>query len=257
MIESKFVDTHPAVSVIMPTFNYGKYIGEAIDSVLNQTFKNWELLIIDDCSTDGTYEKLCCKYKNIPQIRILKTKKNGGSAAARNLGLDNAKGKYIAFLDSDDFYDPTYLDEQISILESSQTNIIAASYRRLAKNSTTNFIVPKTITFSLALKGNPMAPLGTVYRFAQYKDLRFSMSMKKREDYVFFLNILKNEPFAIGNQKVLGTLRIHQGSKTKKKYYLIRWQYRAYRTVGLSIVKSVFYVLCWAFYGLKKYKNVR
>lgn len=102
-----------------------------------------------------------------------------------------------------------------------------------------------------------MAPLGTVYRFAQYKDLRFSMSMKKREDYVFFLNILKNEPFAIGNQKVLGTLRIHQGSKTKKKYYLIRWQYRAYRTVGLSIVKSVFYVLCWAFYGLKKYKNVR
>ena len=244
------------VSVIMPTHNYGAYIGEAIQSVIHQTYENWELLIIDDCSTDGTYENLTKKYFQNPNIRIFKTEKNGGTAVARNIGLNFATGDLIAFLDSDDAYDSNYLESQVDFFRDDSIDIVVSSYRRQSDRSVTNFIVPKTITFKLALCGNPMAPLGTIFRKSLYPDLRFPTDMLKCEDYVFFLNLLKKKA-AIGNQKVLGTLRIHKGSKSKNKIKLIKWQYLSYKKVGVSFLKRFYYLAMWAIYGIQKYKDVK
>ena len=103
------------VSIIMPSYNTAKFISKTIESVLEQTYKNWELLIVDDCSTDNT-DEIVSKYDD-DRIIYLKNKKNSGAAVSRNKALKNAKGKWIAFLDSDDLWYPTKLEEQIKYIE--------------------------------------------------------------------------------------------------------------------------------------------
>ncbi len=126
----KEIDTNnkqPLVSVIMPTYNYARFIGEAIDSVLNQTYKNLELIIIDNYSKDNT-EKIVASYKD-DRIKYLKFKNYGVIAASRNYGIKHSRGEYIAFLDSDDMWLPEKLEKQIKIFQVS--NEVAMLYTRL------------------------------------------------------------------------------------------------------------------------------
>ena len=245
------------VSIIMPLYNYGQFLEDAILSVKAQTYKSWELIIVDDCSTDDSFEVAKRLTLDDSRIRVVRLEKNSGTAGARNYGLDLALGEFAAFLDSDDMYDPNYLESQIEMLKDTGKEIVVAGYRRLAPNSKTDFYVPKLITYKLILKGNPIAPLGILFKRTPFKDLRFDLSMRKCEDYVFFMQMLKRVDFAAGNQKILGTLRIHAGSKSRKKLTLIKWQYLSYRKMGLPIISSFYYVVRWALYGIKKYKNVK
>ena len=112
------------VSIIMPSYNTGKYIEDSIKSVLDQTYKNWELIIVDDCSTDDT-EKSIKKYLKDKRIKFYKNEKNSGAAISRNKALKIAKGRWIAFLDSDDLWDKHKLELQISFMEK---NNVAFSY---------------------------------------------------------------------------------------------------------------------------------
>ena len=245
------------VSIIMPLYNYGRFLEPAVNSVINQTYKNWELIIVDDCSKDDSYAQALKLSKKDSRIKVIKLSKNGGTAAARNAALNQAKGDLIAFLDSDDTYDSIYLEEQIKIFEKTGAKVVVSSYRRSAKNSVTDFIVPKDITFRLILGGNPMAPLGTMYKRKYYEKLRFPLDMRKCEDLVFFANLLINGNHAVGNQKVLGTLRIHADSKSRNKFKLIKWQLKAYKKLGIPAFQRCYYLAHWAFYGLAKYSNVR
>lgn len=245
------------VSIIMPLYNYGRFLNAAVGSVLSQTYTNWELIIVDDCSTDDSFEIAEELSKKDKRIRAYRLEKNGGTSAARNKGLDLAKGEFVAFLDSDDQYDPTYLESQLDLLVSNNADIAVASYRRKAAQSTTDFIVPDLINFKSILKGNPMAPLGTLYRFSKFRDLRFHLDMRKCEDYVFFLNLFQLGAVAVPNKAVLGTLNIHEDSKSKKKLKLIKWQYRSYKVVGINWFIRWYYLLCWGVYGMKKYRNVK
>ena len=247
----------PCVTIITPLYNYGKFLEAAVESVLRQTYQNWELIIVDDCSEDDSYKTALNIAKRDSRIKVLKLAKNGGTAAARNSALDVAKGDFIAFLDADDEYDSNYLAEQLHIFAEKNAKVVVSSYRRAAPNSVTDFLVPVDITFNLVLGGNPMAPLGTMYRRDAYPDLRFPLDMRKCEDLVFFLNLLKDGTHAVGNQNVLGTLRIHADSKSRKKIRLIKWQLKAYKKVGVPIIMRFYYLIHWAFYGLMKYRNVR
>ena len=253
----KNMNNEPLVTIITPLYNYGKFLGDTVNSVLSQNYKNWEMIIIDDCSTDDSFEIAKQYAERDPRIKAVQLEKNGGTAAARNKGLYLARGEYIAFLDSDDQYDSNYLEEQLKCIQDNNAEVVVASYRRKAPNSTTDFIVPKDITFDMLPKGNPMAPLGTFYKFEPYKSLRFLTDMTKCEDLVFFLELLKDGTHAVGNQKVLGTLRIHENSKSRKKYQLIKWQLKAYKKVGIPFFKRWYCLACWAINGVKKYKNVK
>ena len=212
------------VSIIMPLYNYGRFLNAAVGSVLSQTYTNWELIIVDDCSTDDSFEIAEELSKKDKRIRAYRLEKNGGTSAARNKGLDLAKGEFVAFLDSDDQYDPTYLESQLDLLVSNNADIAVASYRRKAAQSTTDFIVPDLINFKSILKGNPMAPLGTLYRFSKFKDLRFRLDMRKCEDYVFFLNLFQLGAVAVPKKKVLGTLKKQEDYKNNKKKKNIKKQ---------------------------------
>lgn len=136
------------VSVIMPSYNTGKYIGESIWSVLKQTYENWELLIVDDCSTDST-DEVVKPFLSDVRIRFYKNEKNNGAAVSRNRALREAKGRWIAFLDSDDLWKPEKLERQIRFMKNNGYHFSYTNYSEIDENGKPNGISvtgPRKIT---------------------------------------------------------------------------------------------------------------
>lgn len=247
----------PVVSIITPLFNTSKFLEDTYKSVKNQTLKDFEWIIIDDKSSDDSYLLANKLAEQDPRIKVLQVKENGGTAKARNLGLKNATGRYITFLDADDLLDSNYLEEQIKFIEKNGP-IVSSGYRRMAEHTTTDFFVPEVVDYKTILKGNPLSCLTTMYDRQVIGDRFFPENMEKVEDYVFWLDILKEGYVAKGNPKALATYRISHGSKSHNKFKLIKYQYYVYhKTQGINWFKSWLYVIRWALYGLKKYKDVR
>lgn len=245
------------ISIITPVYNSETVIGDTISSLLKQTFSNWELIVVDDCSTDGSFNCIKELTKNDNRITVLRTEKNSGTAVARNIGLRHAKGRYITFLDSDDELDPNYLECQLEFMKE-HGPLISAGYRRKAKHTCTDFFVPDEVNYKKALKGNPLSCLTTMYDRSVIGEVFFPEDIDRPEDYVFWLNILKKGFIARGNPVVLATYNIVKGSKSSNKFKLIGRMHKVYhKTQGINWFKSWFYVIRWAFYGKKKYKNVR
>ena len=160
------------ISIITPSYNCKQVFKATFDSVLSQTFKDWEWIIVDDCSTDGSYEYIKELAKDDKRIVVLQTPKNGGSAVARNIGLRHAKGRYITFLDSDDLLDPNYLECQLEFIKDNGP-LISAGYRRQAEHTCTDFYVPEETDYKKALRGNPLSCLTTMYNKSVIGDLYF------------------------------------------------------------------------------------
>lgn len=121
------------VSIIMPSWNTGNFIAESIQSVINQTYKNWELIIVDDCSTDNT-DEVVSFYKD-QRIKYLKNEKNSGAAITRNKALREAQGEWIAFLDSDDLWAPEKLEHQINFMKNNGYNLSFTEYEKIDEES--------------------------------------------------------------------------------------------------------------------------
>ena len=245
------------ISIITPSYNSKETINHTYNCVFLQTLSNWQWIIVDDCSTDGSFELIKELTKDDERIIVLQTPKNSGSAAARNIGLKHASGRYITFLDSDDFLDSNYLECQLEFMKE-HGPLISAGYRRKAKHTCTDFYVPEEVDYKKALKGNPLSCLTTMYDKNVIGEVFFPEELMRCEDYVFWLSILKKGIVAKGNPRVLATYNIIEGSKSSKKFKLIKYMYYIYhKTQGINWLKSCFYVIRWAFYGKKKYKNVR
>ena len=245
------------VSIVTPAFNCKNTFESTFKSVIKQSLSNWEWLIIDDCSTDGSYEYIKELTKGYDRITVLRTEKNSGTSVARNIGLKHASGRYITFLDSDDELDSNYLECQLEFIKE-HGPLISAGYRRKAKHTCTDFFVPDEVDYKKALKGNPLSCLTTMYDRDVIGEVFFPENIDRPEDYVFWLNILKKGFIARGNPVVLATYNIVKGSKSSNKFKLIGRMHKVYhKTQGINWFKSWFYVIRWAFYGKKKYKNVR
>lgn len=245
------------VTIITPSFNSKNFILSTFKSVVAQTVLNWEWIIVDDCSNDDSFEYIKDITKNDKRIIVLQTPVNSGTAVARNIGLKNANGRYITFLDSDDLIDSNYLECQLEFIKE-HGPLISAGYRRKAKHTCTDFFVPEKVDYKKALKGNPLSCLTTMYDRSIIGDVFFPEDIDRPEDYVFWLNILKKGMIAQGNPVVLATYNIMEGSKSSNKFRLIGYMHKVYhKTQGISWFKSWFYVIRWAFYGKRKYKNVR
>ena len=247
----------PLVSIITPAYNCKSTIKQTYESVIAQSFLDWEWIIVDDCSTDGSFEFIKELVKDDNRITVLRTEKNSGTSVARNIGLRHAKGKYITFLDSDDELDPNYLECQLEFIKE-HGPLISAGYRRKAKRTCTDFFVPDEVDYKKALKGNPLSCLTTMYDREVIGEVLFPEDIDRPEDYVFWLNILKKGFIARGNPVVLATYNIVKGSKSSNKFKLIGRMHKVYhKTQRINWFKSWFYVIRWAFYGKKKYKNVK
>lgn len=251
------------VSVIMPTYNCAKFIPESVDSVLNQTISDWEIEIVDDCSTDNTYEVLKPYLDRYPNIHYCRLKKNGGPAAARTEAMKRATGKYIAFFDSDDLWHADKLEKQIRFMEENDCAFSCTAYCHMdeAGNSLHQACFPpeKTDYRKMLRLSNPIG--NTTVMYDQEKMGKYEVPpIRKRNDFALWLKMLKDTPYCLGMQDILATYRIRANSVSSNKLSQIRYHWQLYREIeGLGVVKSAFYVFCWAFVkgtgiGLKRKK---
>lgn len=250
------MNANPLISIVTPLYNAEAVFEGTFGSVIAQTFKDFEWVIVDDCSTDGSFALAVKLIEGHSNIHLFQMPHNGGSAEARNKGLDEAKGKYITFLDADDLLDPEYLEKQLAFIKE-HGPIISSAYRRKTEQTCTTFTPPAETTYKSILRGNPLSCLSTMYDREVFPDDRFPAGLVRHEDFVFFARLLKKGYKAIGNPEVLATYRLQANSKNSDKKKLIKPMIQAYRKgLGINIFKSLFFTTKYVFYSLKKYKGV-
>ena len=243
------------VSIITPSYNSSKFIEETIASVQAQTYSYWEMLITDDGSTDNSFEiikEICKKDSRVKLFSI----KNAGPAVARNNSIKHAKGKYIAFIDSDDLWMSEFLSTSIKFITKSE-GFIFSSYKRC--NETTlkeqykDFIVPENVTYMDILKTNSISCL-TAFIDIEKLGKEFMPEVLYRQDMGLWLKYLKKINYAKGIKETLAIYRIRDNSHSRNKKKLLKPQWYFYRHVeNLSLVTSVYLMIVWGYRGFKKY----
>jgi glycosyltransferase involved in cell wall biosynthesis len=233
------------VSIITPLYNSGDFISETIDSILSQTYQNWELIIVDDCSIDNGV-KIVKKYQeNNDNIKLVQLSKNSGAAVARNKGIKKAKGKYIAFLDSDDLWHPEKLEKQISFMEKNDYAFTYTNYQKISESGGfTDVIVesPSKLDYKKALHTNYIGCLTTIYDTKKLGKV-YMPEIRKRQDYGLWLKILKKVN-GYGLNENLAYYRVRDNSVSANKFKLIKYNWRLYRDIeNLSVLRSSYYIL--------------
>lgn len=246
------------VSIIMPCYNSEKYIQESIESVQAQTYKDWELIVIDDGSKDSSAQIVRKIAEADNRIKLLQ-QKNAGSAAARNNGIRNAKGRYIALLDSDDLWHSGFLYEQLKFMREKGALCVNCSYERIDSESELILhpIIAKAETnYSDMLRMNYIGCLSGLYDASVYGKVYLHEELKSiRDDYAYWLDIVKLVKIIYGNPKVLCSYRVLATSTTGNKWNLIKKQYNFYRSyLNLSMCRSFANVVLWGVAGIRKYK---
>lgn len=244
------------VSIIMPNYNSEKYLEEAIKSVINQTYKNWELVIADDCSTDRSVEVI--KQFNDERIKLLSTGKNAGAAVARNKAIDNAKGKWIAFLDSDDLWNPEKLEKQLAFMTNKNVPFSFTHYYFDRNDGNLSEFAPKKDEYSYKdiLKHCYIGCSTVIYNVDTLGKVYMPVEAEKREDFGCWLSILKRGYSAVCLHELLTTNKEHQDSVSHDKIKMVKYQWNVYRKVEkISFFKSLYYMMHWAIKGFFKYKK--
>ena len=235
----------PVISVIMPAYQAAPYIRQAVDSVLRQTCtETWELLMIDDGSSDQTPE-IAGDYAKDPRIRYIRRKKNRGVAAARNLGIQKARGEYVAFLDADDWWDADKLKLQMACM--AQTGaVLCCTGRELmhkdGKPSGKSIGVPEKITYKMLLRTNVIPCGSVVLRKDVAQEFGFVCD-KYHEDYILWLRILKKYHSAAGVNVPALKCRLSEGGKSRNKWKSARMQYGSYRYLGYGRLRALYYMI--------------
>lgn len=252
------------VSVIMPTYNCGKYILQSLDSIIAQTVTDWEVQIVDDCSTDNTAEILKPYLERYPMIHYHMLQQNSGPAIARTEAIKLATGKYVAFLDSDDLWMPNKLEKQIAFMEKTGAKFSSTGYNWISEDGNdlhTALIPPPKTDYNKCIRlSDPLGNLTVMYD--QDALGKFEVPcIKKRNDFALWLQILKKTDYCYGMQEVLGTYRVgRSGSISKNKLQLVKYHWQLYHEIeGHNVVRSVYELGCWAWvkgtgFGIDKRK---
>lgn len=231
------------VSIIMPAYNCVDYIAESIRSVQNQTYQNWELIVADDNSTDGTVNTVRSMAADDNRIHLLETDINLGPAAARNRAINAAQGNYIAFLDSDDIWFPDKLSRQISFMEQTGYDFTYTAYEKINERSEHMGIVvsaPKSVNYSSMLyRGDPIGNLTVVYDATKLGKF-YVPDIKKRNDFALWLKMMHDCKRAYGLNEVLASYRVRAGAiSSTRKSELMKYYWKLYRDIeNLSNIKA-------------------
>lgn len=248
----------PIVSVVMPAFNSEKYIQQAIDSVRRQTLNEWELIIVDDCSTDLTYDIACKIAQEETRIKIIQNVTNCGAAASRNIGFLQCSGKYIALLDSDDLWEPEKLKKQVECAEISGADIVYCSYAIVdeqGKRKSPDFIVPDNTDFHSMLKSSVISCSTALLSKEVTRNHQFPAGMY-HEDLAYWLLLLKNGATAAGIPEVLAAYRITPGSRASNKIKSAVNRWKIFRKFfHLPLWESISLLIQYAYLGLLKYRK--
>lgn len=233
------------VSIIIPVFNSQNTIKEAIYSVLSQTYSNFEILIIDDNSSDNSLDIINELSEKDKRIKIISLSENKGVANARNLGLKNATGEFIAFLDSDDKWYPNKLEAQIHFMKANNYDFTFTSYNKFNQDGKILNLMrcPYKIDNHKLLKTCYPGCLTVMIKRNILQNLYFPLNTK-REDYAFWLKVIKRTKFAYGLDLELAQYRLHSGQSSNKKNQMAFETWKLYRNIEkLNIFLSIFYFL--------------
>ena len=247
------------VSIITPLYNGERFVGQTIESVLAQTYTDWEMIIINDGSTDNSLSVAESYAAKDPRIHVF-SQPNGGCAAARNHGLREATGRYYAFLDSDDYWDPTFLEEQLAFMAEKNAAIVTCCVRRVDENGIEILrpqIVPERMDYYDILKSCNLPCLATMIDASKLHDIRFHEELHNlRDDYALWLSLMRQTDYAYGNQKILANYRLSANQVTGNKRKVIIPQFMVnYKVEKLGFCRSLYYLGHWAWNGYKKYRK--
>jgi teichuronic acid biosynthesis glycosyltransferase TuaG len=236
------------VSIVMPAYNCGAYIGETIDSVLKQSYPYWELIVVDDCSSDNTKEIVFDYMKNDSRIHYHCLAKRSGVVEARTKATNEARGKYIAFLDSDDVWYPEKLKKQIGFMQDNNFAFSCTSYEKIDEEGKPLGKIIRSVPkadYNRVLLDNPIGNSTVIYN-AEKLGKCYGPNIKRRNDYALWLRILHREPYVYGLPDVLMQYRVRVGSISSKKVPLIRYHWILYRDIEkLNIFRSIFHICFW------------
>lgn len=242
----------------MPSYNTARFIGESIASVFAQTYTNWELLIVDDCSTDNT-DEIIAQF-NDPRITYVKNEKNSGAAVSRNRALAQAKGKWIAFLDSDDLWAPQKLEKQLKFMAENGFAFSYTRYEEVDENgSPTGTLVggPKHITKTGMFNYCWPGCLTVMYNREVVGNIQIA-DIRKNNDYAIWLKVCRKADCYLLSE-TLASYRKRGGSISNHSYVtLIKWHYKLYREAeGLNPISSLWITMRNLFFGVwKKFRYV-
>ena len=243
------------VSVITASYNCAKFIEESIKSVLNQTYDNLELIIVDDCSTDNTEEIVNEYIKKDSRIKFYRLNNNSGAAVARNKGLDEATGRFIAFLDSDDIWYKQKLEKQINFMQTNNYGFSFTSYRLIDENGgllNKEIRVPNEITYKKLLKNTIIVCLTVIIDKELIGDFKMPL-VRAGQDTATWLSILRNGNIAYGYDEVLASYRLVNGSISSNKFKALKRTWNTYRKLEkLNLLKSSYYFSNYVLNAIKK-----
>lgn len=247
------------VSIITPAYNCSNFIPKTVESVLNQTYQNWEMIIIDDGSTDNTI-KLIKEYQAFEKrIHFFALNENRGAAVARNNGIKFAKGTYIAFLDSDDLWHPQKLEKQLNLMEINNSVFSHTSYSLFDENGKALHIKSKCnkwVSFNDLVKYNWIGTSTVIYN-ASVLGKHYMPDLRNRQDWALWIKLIKISKRALFIDEPLTKYTVRLNSISSNKAKLIKFHWVVYRKVlKFNIFLSVFYLIHNLYYHLMKVKYV-
>lgn len=222
----------PLITVVMPNYNGRRFVEQAIDSVLNQTYSNFELLVVDDCSKDDSLQLIQQKAQSDDRIRVIALEHNAGVANARNVGIKEAKGEFIALLDNDDLWTEDKLERQLALAQKG-ADIVYCSYDFIDEQNNSikkPFVVPQQTNFNKMLASSVISCSTSFIKTELMQAHPFNPDFY-HEDYVLWMELLRVCSTAYGDQKVLMHYRQVNGSRSNKKGNAAKERWNTYDAI--------------------------
>ena len=243
--------TENRISIVVPVYNAQKYIGETIESVLCQTYEDWELILVDDGSADNSCA-IIEQYQD-PRIHLIRLGSNHGAAFARNVGLQRASGRYLAFLDADDLWEADKLQNQLAFMRQRGCAFSFTSYefmgedgRKLGKVAH----VPPVMAYTDALKNTTIATFTVMFDRKKIPEDLLRMPEIESEDTATWWQILRAGYTAYGLDQVLTYYRRSEGTLSSNKWVAIKRIWKLYKREGLGLVRRIYCFLCYAWHAV-------
>ncbi|WLR41500.1 glycosyltransferase family 2 protein [Bacillus carboniphilus] len=247
--------SQPLVSIITPVYNAERFIEGTIQSVLDQSYAKWELLLIDDVSTDRSRERIKPYVDKDERIKLIELQTNSGAAIARNTGIKRAAGDYVAFLDSDDMWHQKKLEKQIAYMIEHDYAFTFTSYSIIDENGEQTgktVQAPREVDYEYLLKNTLIGCLTVVLDKRKIKKIEM-VNLRTRQDLVLWLSILKTGINAYGLNESLAYYRKVPGSISSNKIKTAKQNWKVYRKIeGLPFWKALYCFVHYAYYGFKK-----
>ncbi len=244
------------VSVIMPIYNAEKYLDNTLESIFSQDYENIEIVLVDDCSKDGSATVIMNLQKTHPEIVYFLQEKNMGAGAARNKALELAKGQYVAFLDSDDLWLPGKISRQIELMRSTNSPFSYTAIEMMDEKSETikgKRNIKETCDYKYLLHNTIIATSSVVIDRTVLGDFRMPLR-RGGQDYATWLMLLRDGAVARGINETLVRYRVASGSLSSNKFKSIKqvWEIQT-QDEGINKISVAFHVLCFGFNAFKKY----